>query len=240
MDGHAGELLAQQLFGVHVLAVGRAARAVVHLFRPIALEEEQAARLEGAAHALEERLACSRWRELNEDRHDGVECALAHVKVARVFVVKFGRDAARRGEGARLLLRPRGDVHADHVQALFGHPDAVAPFAVGHGEHTPARLQPPTLAAEEGIGLGAEEIALVGVFGVPEAGGVVEFGHGGAFGGLRVARLDLGLGYGGAVRPKKGPGDDPPALVRTDSGRIRISALRGSCRDRSRRCPRSS
>jgi len=83
-DSHVGEGLAQHRRGVHVLGDGRAAGLVVQLFRGVALEDEQAARLERLFHALEHLAALFGVGELDEDRDDGVEAALPELPGAQV------------------------------------------------------------------------------------------------------------------------------------------------------------
>src|SRR5215469_3984808 len=66
-DAHVAEGLAQQRLGIHVLLMRRAAGAEFNLFRPVALEDEQAARLYGCRDLAEDHRALRRRRELDED-----------------------------------------------------------------------------------------------------------------------------------------------------------------------------
>lgn len=113
--------------------------------------------------------------ELDEDRHYGVEASFAPVPAEQVGEFGLQGDAVLGGELFGFGDGRRGYVHRQYVESLAGQPYAVAPFAVGDGEHFLAGAEALRLGHQEGVGLGAEDVFVDGVALVPE------FAHGDLF-----------------------------------------------------------
>jgi Helicase HerA, central domain len=158
--GEIGEGLFQQLACVKIFDLRRPAGSVVELLRRVALEQQEPARLQRPLDADEDRLALCRRGELEKDRRHDVERIYRIAPIDHVGLFDAQRHAALLCQLARLLLRVRREIERQHVEALLGEEDAVAPFAIGNRQRGLALAQQMRLRFEKRVRRGAEPVLL--------------------------------------------------------------------------------
>jgi hypothetical protein len=95
---------------------------------------------------------------LREDFDHDIERGLRVVPVMHVGLDEGDVDTPLGRQSARFALRRRRKVDRQHVETLFGEPDAVAPLPVGDGERSPGRRQQMFAGFQKFIRLFAEGI----------------------------------------------------------------------------------
>ena len=152
----AAELCFQKLARVHVLGLFRAAGAIRDLLGRIAFEQQEAAGLQRVTDAGEHARALGRIHVLDEDDGDHVVGGFRPRVGEDIRQLRRHGDPTAGRQRTRFLLRLGGEVHRDDVEALLSEPNAVAAFAVRHGQRFAFGGQAVLLAGEEGVGLLAE------------------------------------------------------------------------------------
>ena len=127
------EVLAEDFGRIEPLIRGWAAAGFSELRRGKGFEDEEAAGAEGVDGELVDG-ASGLWRQMQEDEHDGVPCALLDVEVGERGVDGLQRDLVACGERLRFLETHGGRVHGGDLAALSRQEDAVSAFAVTEDE----------------------------------------------------------------------------------------------------------
>ena len=136
MRGQVQELqrregFAQQTFGVEIFDLFRAAGAVLELIGVVALQQQDAAGLEGAIEAGKDARTLGRCHELKEDRCHHIVLTLVPVPGIDVALAVVDIHLALGRQFFCLVHGQRREVEGGDIQSLLGQPDAVASFAIG-------------------------------------------------------------------------------------------------------------
>jgi hypothetical protein len=159
---------AQHRLRIEVLHLGRAASSIGQLFGPIALQQEQAVRLKGGLHLVEQNASQGGRGELDEDAGHHVERFDRPGPGCQVGDLEVEGHAAFLRQALCLGLRHFRAVDGQNTQALLRQPNAVSPLAIGDRQGDLPRLQPRRLPRQKGVRFDAEYIGVLRIAPVPK------------------------------------------------------------------------
>ena len=122
---------------------------MAELIGRVAVQQQEAAGLQGPPDGGEDPRALGGGKELAEDHRDHVEARFRPGPGEEIGGLHRQRDAALGRQRPRLGLGAGGKVERGDVEAASGEIDAVAALAVGDGEGAPSRRQQRPVTDEE-------------------------------------------------------------------------------------------